>query len=197
MTQKIMLIRHAEKPVVPKTPAAAPAFGLLETGEPSEHGLTVKGWQRAGALAILFGPEGEHFRAPLLATPRLIFASALGPRSWSLRMQQTIQPLRGKLASTATVNLDYRKGEEDKMVAAALQSDGCVLICWSHVGIPAIAAAILGKANPAAFAWPDRRFDLVWVFDRQDGGGWSLTQIPQMLLAGDRPDVVALGSGKS
>lgn len=40
----IMVIRHAEKP----TQAAA---GVKQKGEESPHHLTVRGWQRAGALA--------------------------------------------------------------------------------------------------------------------------------------------------
>jgi hypothetical protein len=32
--------------------------------------------------------------------------------------------------------------------------------------------------------WPDERFDIVWVLDR-DGERWKFSQLPQMLLAGD------------
>jgi hypothetical protein len=33
--------------------------------------------------------------------------------------------------------------------------------------------------------WPDTRFDLVWVLDRQPSGHWTFAQVPQMLLSGD------------
>ena len=37
--------------------------------------------------------------------------------------------------------------------------------------------------------WPDDRFDVVWTFTR-DGTGWRFAQVPQLLLAGDRPDPI-------
>jgi hypothetical protein len=49
-----------------------------------------------------------------------------------------------------------------------------------------IANAILGNKTSAPQRWPFSRFDLVWVFD--DRGGWSFTQVPQLLLAGDHKD---------
>jgi hypothetical protein len=190
MARKVMLIRHAEKPMAAKSPGDVPSYGLLETGRPSDYGLTVMGWQRAGALAVLFGREGAWFRSPQLVTPDIIFATAVSPRSRSLRMQQTIASLREKLAPAVAVNLDYGKGEEEQMINAALQSEGNVLICWSHLTIPWIAARILGSPNRAP-RWPERRFDLIWVFDRQTEQEWSFAQVPQMLLAGDRADVAA------
>ena len=51
---KIMVIRHAEKP-------NGQATGVKESGEPSSRDLTVRGWQRAGALdpAAVAEEEGE------------------------------------------------------------------------------------------------------------------------------------------
>jgi hypothetical protein len=49
-----------------------------------------------------------------LVTPDIIFAPAIGRHSWSLRMQQTITPLRKKLGSAVAVNFDYKKGEEKR-----------------------------------------------------------------------------------
>jgi hypothetical protein len=46
-----------------------------------------------------------------------------------------------------------------------------------------------GKQDKARRIWPLDRFDLVWVFDRRDST-WTFTQVPQLLLAGDRPDVI-------
>ena len=43
-----------------------------------------------------------------------------------------------------------------------------------------------GSKNPGA-PWEGRgRFDMVWVFDRQ-ASGWTFSQVPQMVLAGDSP----------
>ncbi len=52
-----------------------------------------------------------------------------------------------------------------------------------------IANAILGNKTTAPQYWPLDRFDLVWVFDRR-GDTWTFTQVPQLLLAGDRPEVI-------
>lgn len=145
MATKVMLIRHGEKPSVPEASGEAISYGLLENGERSDYGLTVRGWQRAGALAVFFSHEGAAFRPQSLVTPNAIFASAIGPHSRSLRIQQTVGPLQRKLGSSVTMNFDHKKGEEGVMVAAALQSEGDVLICWSHKGIRIIAAQIFGK----------------------------------------------------
>ena len=193
MADKLMLICHGEKPTAPDSSGRVTSCGLLENGEQSVYGLTVRGWQRAGALAILFGPEGAGFRPESLVMPQVIFASGIGPHSRSLRMQQTITPLREKLGPAVSINIEYRKGQEEAMVEAAVQSAGAnVLICWSHEGIPLIAAKILGEANQAPQAWPEERYDLVWVFDRSPGlRNWTFHQVPQMLLSGDLIDIIS------
>jgi hypothetical protein len=33
-------------------------------------------------------------------------------------------------------------------------------------------------------SWPEERYDIVWVFER-DERAWSFSQVPQLLLAGD------------
>jgi hypothetical protein len=38
--------------------------------------------------------------------------------------------------------------------------------------------------------WPDDRFDVVWLFDRTDTG-WSLSQLPQLLLSGDSANPIS------
>ncbi len=189
---KIMVIRHAEKPLTPDGLGQVASFGLLETGEHSQYGLTVRGWQRAGGLAILFAPEGAKFRPRSLMTPTTIFASAIGPRSWSRRMQLTIGPLQQKLGSDVAVNTNFLKGDEDQMVTTALKSAGAVLICWAHEGLPLIGARIFGRAQGIPKVWPEQRYDLVWVFDRRASPpGWNFQQVPQMLLAGDSADPIA------
>jgi hypothetical protein len=55
---QIYVIRHGEKPADPPTPTAAPAppFGVDLNGSQSIHSLLPRGWQRSGALAVLFAP---------------------------------------------------------------------------------------------------------------------------------------------
>jgi hypothetical protein len=48
----LFIIRHAEKPDV-KQPALGP--GLTDSGEDDTESLVIRGWQRAGAWASLFG----------------------------------------------------------------------------------------------------------------------------------------------
>jgi hypothetical protein len=62
------------------------------------------------------------------------------------------------------------------------------LIAWKHNNMSVIASTILGNRASAPQHWPFTRFDLVWIFDKS-GGSWTFTQVPQLLLAGDRKDV--------
>ncbi len=48
---KIMLIRHAERPNADKS-----LRGVGFDGRKDKESLTVRGWQRAGALARFFAP---------------------------------------------------------------------------------------------------------------------------------------------
>jgi len=58
------------------------------------------------------------------------------------------------------------------------------VVCWEHAALVELAACL---CDAAPLAWPERRFDLLWVFRRQvahDEYGWE--QLPQDLLAGDQ-----------
>ena len=67
---KIMIIRHAEKP--------PPTFGVNADGVQDKESLTVRGWQRAGALAPFFAPPpGAPLPNPALATPRYVYAAKI------------------------------------------------------------------------------------------------------------------------
>ena len=63
MADKIMLIRHAEKPDAPP-----PKFGVDEAGQQNPDELVVCRWQRAGALTCLFSPRTAQSRNPALVT---------------------------------------------------------------------------------------------------------------------------------
>src|SRR5689334_18288999 len=84
--RKIMIIRHAEKPDDADQ-------GVTPAGLPDREDLTVRGWQRAGALGRFFAPRDERFADPHLATPDVIFASQVGPQSPSARPMHTVTPL--------------------------------------------------------------------------------------------------------
>ena len=199
---KIMLIRHAEKP-------HGKHRGVTEHGNDDPESLIVQGWQRAGALVVLFAPthgDLQHHRH--LARPATIFASAptnglmtneegqKQPKagSKSRRPLETVVPLAAKLGIAP--NTQFTKGQEHDLVQAALATDGAVLISWQHEAIPDIAEAVVRANRPDApipSAWPDDRFDVVWVLTPPAvaNGKWGFDQVPQELLAGDRSSVIA------
>ena len=168
---KIMVIRHAEKP------DGEP--GIMPDGPQNPEALTATGWSRARALAGLFAPANGSPVNSRLARPGALFASG----SDSLRPKQTLTPLAEAL--NLVIDASYLKGQEDQLVAAARSVDGVALIAWQHEAIPKIATLILGSADSVPPRWPGRRFDLVWVFDRQDDGAWSFEQVPELALPGD------------
>jgi hypothetical protein len=68
----IYIIRHGEKPADPPaldpgqpSPAPGPPFGVDYEGNQDEHSLLPRGWQRSGALAVLFDPALGRRRAEL------------------------------------------------------------------------------------------------------------------------------------
>jgi hypothetical protein len=182
MSDKIMLIRHAERPSADKS-----VRGVTLEGVKDKEELTVRGWQRAGALVRFFAPLDNRFVHPALARPDILFACKAGPEAPSLRPQHTLLPLADLLK--VEFNCDYFEGEEEELVRAVLSAQArTALIAWKHNNMGVIANAILGTGMSAPRHWPFSRFDLVWVFDNC-GGGWSFTQVPQLLLAGDQKDV--------
>src|ERR1041385_1779223 len=132
---KIMILRHAEKPADDGS-----VLGISTNGAQDPEELIVKGWQRAGALVRFFAPFGGQFAHPALASPDIIFASAVAKHSKSLRPQHTVSSLADFLRKS--LNLDHAKGDEDALVADALSQAGNVLIAWEHEAIPGIAGRI-------------------------------------------------------
>jgi hypothetical protein len=176
---KIMVIRHAEKPS-----NSPPPYGVTAEGEREKESLTVRGWQRAGALVSFFAPANGSFKDPLLAEPQFLYASKPTKRNGSRRPIETIMPLAEKLA--IRINSHFSKDEPEEMLEEAFLCSGVVLICWQHEFIPEIANHILGNKTTAPQDWPEDRFDMVWVFTRDSASGhYSFKQVPQNLLMGD------------
>lgn len=208
VASKIMIIRHAEKP--PEPPKhKPPPFGVTDGGAQDGASLVVRGWQRAGALATFFAPQpGQPFGSPQIATPGFAYASKIETKgseptdkhgkkvgSTSRRPQETITPLLDKLGGAVTPDFSIDKGEEKSLAKSAAARAGVVLICWEHQSIPAIVKHLpVDPRTPAPPDWPTDshgkgRFDVVWVFDLEQGAGvYGFTQVPQNLLAGDSPD---------
>lgn len=180
---RIMIIRHAEKH------SGGRERGVNMEGLRAHHELTVRGWQRAGALARFFAPVGGMPPGSPISTPRSIFASAATPRSPSLRAQHTVAPLAAMLG--IPIDKSHADGEEAAIAAAALAAADPVLIAWHHSHIPTLARMIAG-AQLGFPEWPDERFDLVWVLDRgaQPAGPWRFSQVAQCLFAQDRDEAI-------
>jgi hypothetical protein len=182
--KKIMLIRHGEKQVVP------PPFGVNVNGIQHKHSLSVRGWQRVGALV-------PFFRTPWItdiATPTVLYASRVTADdaagvfvegddvTKSLRPQQTVTPLSEVIG--AKIVTDWTVGQETQLVGAINAGVGIVLVAWEHKHIPLIAGALSSDA-PADWP-PGGPFDLVWVFDPIAGSAnYSFKEIKQNLLSGD------------
>ena len=177
--RKIMLIRHAEKPGNGNLP-----FGVTSEGKRESESLTVRGWQRAGALADFFGPRRGALRDPALAVPKFLYASKPTKRNGSRRSVETLTPLAEKLA--IRINDHFQKAEIEEMLEEIFLCAGVVLICWQHVLLPEIASYILGSEKGVPKEWPEDRFDMVWVFDLDSARGqYRFKQVPQDLLMGD------------
>lgn len=182
---KIMLIRHAEKP-----PSSPPPHGVNNNGDHDAESLIVQGWQRAGALVVLFAPSVGPLQNAEIATPATIYASQVAKGSDSERPQETVSPLIAKLGSSVAVNFNFPKGQEQDVANSAMGSTGVVLVCWEHQNIPLITKWFPispNNPNPVPTGWPDGRYDVVWVFDLDSSGGYCFYEEPQLLLAGDGP----------
>src|SRR5919206_2862910 len=144
---QIMLIRHAEKP-----PDSPPPHGVSVDGQPDVESLTVRGWQRAGALACLFAPTSGARYGHRLAEPRYLYAS--NPRKHrSKRSRQTLTPLARKLG--LEINADFTPGEEEALADHARSRGGVVLICWRHQHLPALAQQLLDDHATAPQHWSE------------------------------------------
>lgn len=176
---KIMIIRHAEK-----HQHGAHDRGITEDGRPSHHELTVRGWQRAGALVHLFAPPGGLPIGGKIQTPRSIFASDATRDSPSLRAMHTAAPLAAALG--LAINHAYAEEEEAALAAAVVAAPSPALVVWHHGAIPRLVREIAGELPACPGHWPDDRFDLIWVLERNGPHtGWCLSQLVQQLLPGD------------
>ncbi len=175
-----MLIRHAERPV-----GAAVPFGVTVDGTVDPLSLTVVGWQRAGALIELFAPAVGAVRSGL-TRPTHLFAST--PANQSNRPLETVTPLSQRLK--LAVKTPVIAAQTTQIARILSRTSGSPLAAWPHQGIPLIARQ-LGTVHPTPpTTWPNNRYDVVWVFTRQHDGTWKFTQVPQLLLPGDKRSVI-------
>ena len=181
--ERIMLIRHAEKPSLDGV-----VLGVDINGQQSTDELSVRGWQRAGALVRFFFPLDAASARKGIGVPQHLFAPMPTAHVRSVRALHTLTPLGEGLG--IEVSTSFRKGDESGLAASIVERSGVVLVAWEHHAIIAIADALMGGRVATPQEWPDDRFDLVWVFDRSVDG-WSFSRVPQLLLPGDSQVIVA------
>ena len=177
---KIMLIRHAEKPIPDG------AAGLDPNGKPDPESLSAIGWERAEKLVGFFSqPAARH-----IEKPDFVFAAA--PEVGSKRPSETVTPLVAALWSQAErashFNDALAKESLTALASAIMAASDVVLVCWEHTLIHAAVAA-LPKAPATPTKWPKGRFDVVWIL-KANPGGWDFDQTPQMLLDTDQNSVI-------
>lgn len=147
--------------------------------------MTVRGWQRAGALVGFFTtPAHNKIEVPttIVAATTSDDTGVDGDDSKSLRPRLTVEPLAAKLGQAVTFVNTIPVGDEAEAIATIKRCRGVVLVSWEHKRIPAIAAGFM-KSPPA---WGDR-YDVVWILERKRDGSYDLTIRYQDLLAGDLP----------
>jgi hypothetical protein len=197
----IYIIRHGEKPADPP-PAAGQAavaptapYGVDFQGKQDPHSLLPRGWQRSGALAVLFDPALGPLQAGL-KTPAALLSPSYGSTAKTTvhRTYQTIQGLSDRLG--LAIVSDFAEGSEAQLAASVVSSySGVVLICWEHQHIPAIATSlptVAGTVIPQP--WPGDRFDVILTFTLVPGpdpAQYTFGQIPQQLLSGDADTVIS------
>lgn len=238
----IYIIRHGEKPMptwpkdkvtgalctLPDHPDTTPVtYGvdckghqgkLHDTSAPSHTSLTPRGWQRAGALALLFAEplDGSgRFRRPttIMATQYPPDKSKSGTAAAktgtkddvttdtdSHRPYETVQALSESIA--VTTQTPCALGDEKQAMKFALGQQGVVLICWEHhhiynraanSGLVASLVPIVDNPDDIFDVWNDCCFDAVWAFTKTSTGHYHFTQLSQLALAGD----VVLPDGKA
>jgi hypothetical protein len=181
-TLTLLIIRHAEKP---GEQWLGP--GSNESGQPDGKSLVIRGWERAGAWAALFGADLGGNDYP---KPRAIFAANPGAGGTpdegpSRRPYETVSALSARLSLSA--NVAYALGQEEQLVTTLVGLSGVALVCWEHKAIAAqIVPRIPVDQGAPPKRWPGERYDAVLRFDRDDGAQkFKFRELLPCLLAGD------------
>jgi hypothetical protein len=173
----IVLMRHAEKP-------EGEQHGVDERGHEDAQALSVRGWQRAGALVRWLVPL---YRPAPFGLPAGLWAAASTPAHPSHRPALTLAPLARLLSEPVRLDLDPH--DLEAAAATLLAQPGTQVVSWRHDDLPALAVAIARRVgvNTASVPaqWPADCFDQAWVFERQPAPPWLLGSVAQQLLDGD------------
>lgn len=164
--KEILVIRHAEKPIV---------------GDEGIH-LSDRGLQRANALPEFFlgHPDMNDNGAPVA-----VYAASPKIPTGSVRAYETIAPTAARLGLPVIRN--FKSGEEDVIAQDILKNPAyngkTVVVAWVRDELPLLGAA-LGVTE--TLRWPSSVFDRVWKFSFDSRGQVSLKTVQQSLLVGDQ-----------
>jgi len=179
----ILIIRHAEKPGENR-----PGPGLTEDGQKDKESLVIRGWQRAGAWAALFGAGlgGTQYPAPQViyaakpdASDGLADGSSRRPAEtiWALALRLGLMPIES-----------IAKGGEQRLVQQVLERSGVVLVSWEHNAIVSdiLPRIPVTKDVELPTHWPGQRYDVVLRLDRAENETeFSFRQLFPKLLSED------------
>lgn len=145
LPQQIYVIRHGEKPPDSQpgqsASSAGPPFGVDVDGNRNADSLPPRGWQRSGALTVLFSRAIGTTVG--LRTPTALYATAYGDAAVTQihRLYQTILGLSRGLG--LPIQSPDLLGHEAAVADAVLSSAAeVVLICYEHHRIPALVQSI-------------------------------------------------------
>jgi hypothetical protein len=113
-----MAMRHAEKPSGDGT---FEGVGVSGRADPRE--LSVRGWQRAGALVAFFANiDGKD----LIRRPACLYAPKPSDEAPSCRGRSTLLPLSEAIG--LPIALHYAKGQEAQLARAVMSAPGPALV---------------------------------------------------------------------
>ncbi len=189
---EILLLRHAEKPQ-----GADGRQGFTPEGREDGKSLSIRGWQRAGALCALLAPN--PLLGPRLPRPDRIYASAFREGGGhSRRPEQTVGPLARRLG--LPVDLTWALHQERAFGAALAAGAGVALVCWQHQALPDLSRAVAAPQPlpglKEGWSWPEDRYDVIWSLRRDEPGeAWRFAQYCQGLLPDDPDEPFGLPDG--
>lgn len=177
----LFIIRHAEKP-----DEDWPGPGLTDDGTADKDSLVIRGWQRAGAWAALFGAGLGSTDYPAPAKVYAANPAAPPGEGVSKRPFETASPLADRLFGKPP-NATFSKGQEKALVKELLGLSGVVLVAWEHKAIveDTLPRLPITSGTPPTH-WNGSRYDVVLRLDQPDGAsGFAFQELFPMLLSGD------------
>ena len=175
----LVFTRHGEKPGDGKPP-----HGVNPRGEHDDHSLSVEGWVRAGGLASIFA-NAPLSAYPNIVTPKRVIATKPTEKAKSHREIDTAGPTARRIAIDLEDSFEH--GHEEHLAKSLLAADDDALIVWHHGALPELLSHFpVSNASAIPAAWPEDRYDLLWVLTKNTDNTYTFTIVPQMVLPQDR-----------